>query len=229
MPWNLFAASTDGRSMWLDLRRGRLSFFGRLVLSVAGFGAALSLCLVAIAISAPNHRVQEEVAMSILAFGALLWVLLLAWLWVGHAVMGPLLRGLFVVAAIWFVVILLAVFIASRLPNDELWIGALIVAGITGTILYVASVIYTGLRGREIHSHAGMVNVQCAECGYSLVGKTDCTCPECGRQYTVDELIALQDYDALRWRPEAGRASEPAARAAAQALHRPVLPGESSR
>lgn len=228
MPWSLFPSPDEGRSMWLDFRRGRLSFFGRLVLSIGGFGASLSLCLVAIAISAPNHRVQEEVAMSILAFGALLWVLLLAWLWVGHAVIGPLLRGLFVVAAVWFVVILLAVFIASRLPNDELWISALVVAGITATVVYVAGLVYAGVRGRAIHTLAGQVNVQCADCGYSLVGKTDCTCPECGRQYTVDELIALQDYDALRRRSEADRAMEPAARVAGEALQRPALPGEPS-
>ena len=42
---------------------------------------------------------------------------------------------------------------------------------------------------------AGRVNVHCTRCGYSMVGLRETTCPECGRVYTVDELIREQGYD----------------------------------
>ena len=40
----------------------------------------------------------------------------------------------------------------------------------------------------------GRVNVHCTRCGYSMVGLRDATCPECGREYTIDELISEQGY-----------------------------------
>ena len=38
----------------------------------------------------------------------------------------------------------------------------------------------------------------CPECGYSMNGLDNSACPECGRRYTLDELIGLQGYDGVR-------------------------------
>jgi len=32
----------------------------------------------------------------------------------------------------------------------------------------------------------------CPNCGYNLTGLTTCTCPECGSEYTLDELVRSQ-------------------------------------
>jgi hypothetical protein len=32
----------------------------------------------------------------------------------------------------------------------------------------------------------------CLQCGYSMKGLSEARCPECGRQYTLDELLAAQ-------------------------------------
>lgn len=226
MPWNLFAdRRPETPSLWTDLRHGKLTTFGRIILSVTGFGAALVLCLVSIAVVSPNRRVPEELVATVLGLGGLLWVLLLTYLWFGHSILGPLLRGVFVIGAIWFLTIILAVFIGARLPNNELWIGAFVISGITATVLFIASMIYSGVRGQAIRTQAGQVNVQCPECGYSFVGKMDCTCPECGRQYTVDELIAAQNYDALR-RDGEDKTPPAITTNALKAPHHPALPAD---
>lgn len=198
MPWNRIGEDEDAPSLWRDLLSGRLSTFGRIALSVASFGAALTASLIVIGILSEGGRVAEEIVALVLVVGGLAWLLALAYLWFGHAVLGPVLRALFGFATIWFVAILLAVIANSQLRHEEIWVFACIVGGLTASALLAASIVYQRMRGRSIVARTGQVNVQCADCGYSLVGKTDCTCPECGRKYTVDELIALQDYDALR-------------------------------
>lgn len=40
------------------------------------------------------------------------------------------------------------------------------------------------LRGHDIHG------VHCPACGYSLTGLREARCPECGAQYTIDQLVA---------------------------------------
>lgn len=53
--------------------------------------------------------------------------------------------------------------------------------------------------------------VSCPDCGYNLRGLSECRCPECGRQYTLDELYAAQPRPPLerlrdataRWRERA--------------------------
>lgn len=39
------------------------------------------------------------------------------------------------------------------------------------------------------------LNVHCPSCGYSLIGLRELRCPECGTQFTLDELIRAQEYD----------------------------------
>ena len=199
MPWNVSKHDDDSPSLWADLWNGRLATFGRVALSVAGFGAALVAALVIIGImSQAGGRVHEEMVALVLVVCGLAWLLWLAYLWFGHAVLGPVLRGLFAFGAIWFVAILLAVIAESQMRDEEVWIAACMIGGLTATALLIASTVYRRLRGRSIVSRLGHVNVTCPQCGYSLVGKTDCTCPECGMQYTLDQIIALQDYEALR-------------------------------
>jgi hypothetical protein len=36
------------------------------------------------------------------------------------------------------------------------------------------------------------VNVSCPACSYNLTGLSECRCPECGAQYTIDQLYAAQ-------------------------------------
>jgi hypothetical protein len=42
------------------------------------------------------------------------------------------------------------------------------------------------------------LKVSCPACGYDLQGLTECRCPECGEQYTIDQLYAGQANRSLR-------------------------------
>jgi hypothetical protein len=47
-------------------------------------------------------------------------------------------------------------------------------------------------RAERLRSGRNRQALVCPNCGYNLTGLTTARCPECGAQYTVDELIALQ-------------------------------------
>ena len=48
--------------------------------------------------------------------------------------------------------------------------------------------------GRPVVNSENLVNVTCPHCGYSLIGLRDLRCPECGTQFSIDELIRRQNY-----------------------------------
>ena len=54
-----------------------------------------------------------------------------------------------------------------------------------------------------------MIDVRCPECGYSMVGLSQCNCPECGANLTIDELIRRQNYRAISPHRAALPAAEP--------------------
>ena len=37
------------------------------------------------------------------------------------------------------------------------------------------------------------IDVTCPACGYSLVGLSECRCPECGEQFTIEQLLIEND------------------------------------
>jgi hypothetical protein len=49
-------------------------------------------------------------------------------------------------------------------------------------------------RRRAVIGEDGLAQVNCVECGYNMLGLREPRCPECGRLYTIGELIAAQQY-----------------------------------
>jgi hypothetical protein len=64
-------------------------------------------------------------------------------------------------------------------------------------------------RGSAVLGADSLVSVHCPQCRYSLVGLTDCRCPECGFAFTIDGLIAAQEYGGVYARGETPRAAAP--------------------
>jgi uncharacterized membrane protein len=110
---------------------------------------------------------------------------------------------------------------ADRLVKSGLSLVVVLVLGVGGAILltplprYGAEAIYVGMgfvglggwvawmaviwrptrrEVDEMRSVGGRIQVRCLGCGYSMIGLREARCPECGRQYTLDELIAGQVY-----------------------------------
>lgn len=51
-------------------------------------------------------------------------------------------------------------------------------------------------RGERLNA-SGSQGVFCAVCGYNLTGLKGTRCPECGKEYTLDELLAAQPGRAM--------------------------------
>jgi len=133
------------------------------------------------------------------------WLILLFWLW------RPAVRlnrhsmsiekrhewGRPITLAVIIAAVLLVVsFVINQQPwDDREW--AITGLGLLGAgmafVLWLPTVF--GLEhGRPVAGPGGRVNVHCTSCGYSMVGLRVSTCPECGREYTIDELILEQNY-----------------------------------
>lgn len=111
-------------------------------------------------------------------------------------------------------------YVIGRKPwdrTDYLVTAVTLVAGGVAVVFWLPTV-FRLEQGRPILGRHGRVNVHCVECGYSMAGLRETVCPECGRTYTVDELILVQDYETRRGRredePEPKPETEPATGAA---------------
>ncbi|MHC5115017.1 MAG: hypothetical protein ACYTGP_11390 [Planctomycetota bacterium] len=93
-------------------------------------------------------------------------------------------------------VILVASYVVHRQPwDDREWaVTALAMIGGGVALLFWLPTVFGLEHGRPVTGPGGRVNVHCTRCGYSMVGLRDATCPECGREYTIDELISEQGY-----------------------------------
>jgi len=192
----------DRRSLRRDLRSGEAGFVPRAGLSIGAAGVTLALVLLGLAVlDAGGFPVRDETIGIGLALGALAWIGELFLLWFTYRRMRAGLRIAFIVLGIWVVAITASLIVAAATWNEELFIGAIIVGAIGASICVVCAGAYRASQGREIIGSSGTVNVLCPECGYSMVGKSDCRCPECGSAYTIDELITRQDFEAYRRSP----------------------------
>lgn len=186
------------RSMVADLRSGRAGWPIRLGLSLAAAAVIMATCMLVLGLIDHAGHVQEEHIATAFALGGAGWCVALVWLWAAHRKWARVLRTIFALIAIWVVTIPLCVLITRVTRAEEFFIGAFIVMAIGLSIGLVAVSIYRGLGGKAMVERTGEVRVKCPDCGYSMVGLESCTCPECGRGFTIDQLIAAQDYAALR-------------------------------
>lgn len=76
--------------------------------------------------------------------------------------------------------------------------AGVILAGVAVSLWLITTRWYRHCGGRPVVTPRGEVNVQCPECGYSLIGLQEARCPECGTRYTLDELIRQQGYGPAR-------------------------------
>lgn len=76
-----------------------------------------------------------------------------------------------------------------RSPSfDLITLGVLVLIGITA--LAAALVVFLIWRNGYVRGWRGARSAApaCPACGYNLSGLTHCRCPECGQEYTLEEL-----------------------------------------
>ncbi|MCL4211255.1 MAG: hypothetical protein HRU76_02535 [Phycisphaeraceae bacterium] len=188
----------DRPSLWRDLVAGQLGFIPRLALSFTSAVLVTAGLLLGLAmIQQVRHVWVDDVSIGA-GLAVIVWIGTLVWLWRGYPRYRRIIRATLLCLGIWTAVIVACVAASMATWEEEFWIAGFIFLGFAATFIVITASAYGGSRGRPIASSKGGVNVSCVQCGYSMMGLNDCTCPECGRRYTIDELIVLQDYEAIR-------------------------------
>ena len=191
-----------------DLRSGHAGWIIRSAASVATAMVLVAFALIALGIMEISGAWVRDhhIAMG-LCMAGLVWCCSLIFLWKGFRRGQRAIRTLFTIVAIWFVIIPLCVFVEATASREELVIAGLIVLGFGLTFFAVGLSTYRALGGSKLADEAGEVRVNCPSCSYSLVGLSSSNCPECGWVGTIDRLIELQDYGAIRAEQAEQRAS----------------------
>ncbi len=90
--------------------------------------------------------------------------------------------------------VLLGLLVEGVLPAAA-EVGALIGGGVPPIVWVLATVLIWRETPAERIARltaAGTDAVSCPTCGYNLTGMREARCPECGAQYTLDELLTTQ-------------------------------------
>jgi hypothetical protein len=149
----------------------------------------------------PGVRISDEIAVTIFLLGALAYVLLLFRIWSRHGRSRAIWLGVVNTVVIWVVVILLCILVDAAFSGDEEFlITAVITGGIATTLAAWLRLYRRHAGGRPLHDESGIIDLRCPGCDYRMVGLNEARCPECGQQYTLDELVRKQDFDLLRQR-----------------------------
>lgn len=130
-----------------------------------------------------------------LALGGALWIPMLVWLWSGTRSSRPLLPPSLHTMAVWLITIPAIAAIDEFIGGDEILIAAVCLFAAAITVLIWLPAIQCYRLGRPVLNEENLVNVNCPECGYSLIGLYELRCPECGTRFTLDEIIRRQNYD----------------------------------
>lgn len=132
--------------------------------------------------------------LAVVASGA--FIAATAWLWSRkgrwRAIVSPTVYTVCIAVA----TIILCLLVENTLRGDKdfLFFG-LIMLGSAAIILVWVARLYRLSRGRPTLNHSdGLPNVHCPNCNYRMVGLHESRCPECGTSYTLDELLAKQNF-----------------------------------
>ena len=189
--------------LWRDLRSGRAGFGIRLGLSAAAAILCFSALMIMIGLVDSRGRVNDEQVFAGVALAIAGWLSSLYVVWGTFPRRRRALKVGFTCMCIWAVAIAISFVLGAALRSPEFFITGTLFAAAGSSVLFVAAAAYQGSRGRKMRTASGTISVVCVQCGYSMSGLDTCTCPECGRHYTLDELIRAQEYEALEHRPEA--------------------------
>jgi hypothetical protein len=106
--------------------------------------------------------------------------------------------------------------VEENLPGDSelVVMGLVLLAGAGILLIWVQAFRRRGPRWRALHNpQDGLPDVRCPSCGYRMVGLTESRCPECGTTYTLDELLARQEFGPAQ-APAPTQPAQPALRSA---------------
>jgi len=206
-------ADPDAPSLWRDLRSGDAGWLPRIGLSFASAGGILAIVFCGLGLADLVVRMSDGMIAIGVGLGAAAWCIALGLLWSTYGRAWKALKTIFGVVGVWAVSVPVAIMVDELPANGDFFIGAIVALALGTTVLLIATLPYRRGGGKALVGRDGVVDVLCPECGYSLVGISQCLCPECGTIFTIDELIRRQHYRTERPQlpPASTRPSPPAA------------------
>jgi hypothetical protein len=205
------------------LADGTAGWVVRLVVSIAAAALTAGACLVfsfLLALFVPEfNRLRywpravsptDELLLVVSVFGGSCYLAGLGWLWTrrrrGRAPSQVILYATLLTFALVVVTSLLGIYIDNALAGDEeiAIVGIVMMAGAAAIVIWLVAIRrYNAGHGLQT-AQEQQQEIRCPNCGYRMVGLHESRCPECGTLYTLDELLAKQEFVA-RSAPAAAR------------------------
>lgn len=173
----------------------------RILLALAIWPLAGLLYLVSFAVI-QEVRIRYEMSSTFIGVGALTWAFMAGYwvlLWRGSVQWTGERRGLTLGATL--VAALAGVLVGGMTGSIVDREFGYFIGSITAPILWLVMTILIWRESpaeRAARVGAGRQNsIVCPTCGYNLTGLKESRCPECGTQFTLDELLAAQGPQTL--------------------------------
>jgi uncharacterized C2H2 Zn-finger protein len=204
-------------SLWRNLRSPERNVVLRLAVSLASglfsLAGGLTGAWVAARLGGARYQgyVRDEHMVVALFLAGICWFVMLILIWSrmrhGRRFVVPAIATVGVAVLAIGSTVAIDEFLAR---DEEFLMAAVLLVGAAVVILVWLPTVQRLIRGRPVVGRDGLVLVNCPQCGYSLVGLRDLRCPECGTEFTIDELIRAQEYSGVpKVNDESGATSLP--------------------
>lgn len=191
--WRELVDGTAGRAVRAIATVAVLVFLTGLVPIVAYFLAALN--------SGWNRGSagvypEDGLIIFLIVVASAAFLLAVVWLWARPARRKVLWQPTAKTIAVGAFTVCAGIFIDSRFSGaSELVVFGLALVALSAIIVVWAEAIRRHRLGRPVvNAIDGLIDLRCPSCGYRMVGLTESRCPECGTAYTLDELLAKQQF-----------------------------------
>jgi len=145
--------------------------------------------------------VRGEVLLSTYISAGLVYLALMFWIWSRQRRGRGIWLGAAITTGIWLVTIGICILVDNTFwGDDEFLIQGVVFAAAGLTLLVWIHLYRRHLGGRSLFDESGVIDLRCPACQYRMVGLKQSRCPECGQEYTLDELVGKQDFEVLRLR-----------------------------
>jgi len=147
----------------------------------------------------PSNAVypRDELVAFLMLAAAALWITCVVWLFFRKVHQRVLVYPGLLTSGIILAAVALGVFVDNTLRGDRelIEVGIGLIAGASVLVIWLQAV-RNLRRQRPLRNRIdNLPDVRCPQCGYRMVGLHESRCPECGQIYTLDELIARQNFD----------------------------------
>lgn len=159
-----------------------------------GIGIAIFAVLSFIlAFTAATSELDTDITLLGVVIAGAVWGAILLLIWKGRQrTLTAMLTGAGLLL-VWFVTLALCfLWRKVNLEGEAFFIGGTVLAGIGISIGLILAAVRSASADESANGSSRPGAVHCPSCGYSMVGLRECTCPECGKRFTVDELFAAQ-------------------------------------